>query len=252
MGFTGCTSGRYAAKHNPWVNFPNVPASDQPAAAAFPTNFDDLPAVSFVIPNLDNDMHDGTIAPGRHLAAEPPRRLRQLGKTHNSLFVLTFDEDDNTADNRIPTILAGQRVTPGSTASASTTTTCCGRCRTPSVSPPLANSATAQPILDVWTPGPGNTAPAAAFTSSCSQLNCSFDASASSDPDGTLQQYTWDFGDGSSGTGVRPNHAYDAGGTYPVRLTVADNGGATDTVTRQVVATAPAARRSRWTRSPAR
>ena len=240
VGFTGCTSGRYAAKHSPWVNFPSLPASTNQPLSAFPTNFDDLPAVSFVIPNLDNDMHDGTIAQGDAWLQSHLGDYVTWAKTHNSLFVLTFDEDDNTDNNRVPTILAGQRVTPGTYSERIDHYDVLRTVQDAFGLAPLANSATADPILDVWTPGPGNTAPAAAFTSSCSQLSCSFDASASSDPDGTLQQYTWDFGDGSSGTGVRPNHAYDAGGTYPVRLTVADNGGATDTVTRQVVATAPA------------
>ncbi|MBV9831545.1 MAG: PKD domain-containing protein [Marmoricola sp.] len=105
---------------------------------------------------------------------------------------------------------------------------------------PLANSAAASPVLDVWTPGDGNTAPSAAFTSSCTDLGCSFDATGSSDGDGQVVSYAWTYGDGTTGTGVSPSHTYAAAGTYSVKLTVADNGGATDAVTHQVTVTAPA------------
>lgn len=52
-----------------------------------------------------------------------------------------------------------------------------------------------------------------------------FDASYSSDADGSISSYSWDFGDGSTGTGKTIQHAYTAGGTYNVVLTVTDNDG---------------------------
>ena len=51
-----------------------------------------------------------------------------------------------------------------------------------------------------------------------------FDGSATSDPDGNALTYAWDFGDGSSGTGVTPSHVYASGGAYSAVLTVADDG----------------------------
>jgi alpha-tubulin suppressor-like RCC1 family protein/chitodextrinase len=54
-----------------------------------------------------------------------------------------------------------------------------------------------------------------------------FDGSGSTDPDGTIVSYLWDFGDGSTGTGARPSHAYIATGNYTVVLLVTDNDGAT-------------------------
>jgi PKD repeat protein len=52
-----------------------------------------------------------------------------------------------------------------------------------------------------------------------------FDGSASTDPDGTILRYAWDFGDGTSGEGARPTHVYRQAGAYRVRLTVTDDSG---------------------------
>ncbi|MBO0882882.1 MAG: PKD domain-containing protein, partial [Mycobacterium sp.] len=83
--------------------------------------------------------------------------------------------------------------------------------------------------------GTGNSPPTAAFSwSTTASLTASFDGSASSDPDGTITSYAWDFGDGETGAGPSPVHTYDAAGTYNVRLTVTDNAGATGTVTHSV------------------
>ncbi|HEC89586.1 MAG TPA: PKD domain-containing protein, partial [Thermoplasmatales archaeon] len=58
-----------------------------------------------------------------------------------------------------------------------------------------------------------------------------FDGSASYDPDGSITSYTWNFGDGSTGYGVNPTHAYTVAGNYTVTLTVTDNDGLTNTTT---------------------
>jgi PKD repeat protein len=87
--------------------------------------------------------------------------------------------------------------------------------------------------------GPTNKPPVAAFTPTMTNLNGSFDASGSQDPDGTIVSYDWDFGDGSAhGSGQSVTHPY-APGTYTVTLTVTDNNGATATASRSVTATAP-------------
>ncbi|WP_024285418.1 PKD domain-containing protein [Cellulomonas sp. KRMCY2] len=88
---------------------------------------------------------------------------------------------------------------------------------------------------------PVNQVPVAAFTSSVASLAVSVDGSASSDPDGTIASYAWDFGDGATGTGQTATHTYATAGTYTVSLTVTDDDGATGTTTGQVVTVDPPA-----------
>jgi len=85
---------------------------------------------------------------------------------------------------------------------------------------------------------PANVAPTAAFTSQATNLTVAFDGSGSSDSDGTIASYAWDFGDGGTGTGAKPNHTYATANTYTVKLTVTDNGGLTDSITKAVTVTA--------------
>ena len=87
-------------------------------------------------------------------------------------------------------------------------------------------------------PAPTNQAPTAAFTSSCNGLACNFDASGSTDPENDPLTYTWDFGDGETGTGASPTHTYKTGGTHTVTLTLND-GTSTDKATHDVNPTAP-------------
>ncbi len=87
---------------------------------------------------------------------------------------------------------------------------------------------------------PGNTAPVANFTSSCTDLSCTF-TDLSSDADGSVASLTWDFGDGSSGTGAGPSHAYTAAGDYTVKLTAKDNDGDQTSVEKTVTVTAAVA-----------
>jgi PKD repeat protein len=82
--------------------------------------------------------------------------------------------------------------------------------------------------------GGGNVPPNAAFASSCNNLDCSFDGSASSDSDGSIVAYAWDYGDGNGGSGQVVNHSYAAEGGYSVTLTVTDDGGASASTTQTV------------------
>ncbi|HXI33128.1 MAG TPA: PKD domain-containing protein [Gemmatimonadales bacterium] len=89
---------------------------------------------------------------------------------------------------------------------------------------------------------PQNQPPVAAFTASCSGLSCTF-ISQSSDPDGSIASYSWDFGDGQTATEQNPSYTYTAGGTYTVALEVTDNQGATNTVSQAVTVVAATAGR---------
>jgi hypothetical protein len=112
-GYTGCTSGEYARKHNPWSNFTNVPTADNQPFTAFPSNFAALPTVSVVVPNLLDDMHDGTVQAGDTWLQNNINDYVQWAKTHNSDLIVTWDEDDNSSGNQIPTIAVGANVKPG-------------------------------------------------------------------------------------------------------------------------------------------
>ena len=83
-----------------------------------------------------------------------------------------------------------------------------------------------------------NTPPVAAFTAPACVAGtpCNF-TDASTDADGTISTRTWDFGDGNTGSGATATNTYAAAGTYQVKLTVTDNGGASDDQTNAVTVT---------------
>lgn len=104
---------------------------------------------------------------------------------------------------------------------------------------------TAAQVAEQWRLGstvvttPVSAPPTAAFGATVNNLSATLDASASTDPDGTIASYRWDFGDGSTGTGQVASHTYAAAGSYTVSLTVTDNSGQLSTATKTVTATSP-------------
>lgn len=88
---------------------------------------------------------------------------------------------------------------------------------------------------------PNNTAPEASFTVDTEDLTVTLDASGSTDPDGTIEGYAWEFGDSEVGDGSVATHTYSEAGTYTAVLTVTDDGGATGTTSQDLTVTDPPA-----------
>ncbi len=87
--------------------------------------------------------------------------------------------------------------------------------------------------------GPSDNAkPSADFSYACADLACTF-TDLSSDSDGTVAAFAWNFGDGESSTTQNAAHSYGAGGDFAVRLTVADNSGDESEITRTLNVVAP-------------
>ena len=157
-GYTGCGtyfSLGYVRAHNPWVDFNNVPAASNLTFASFPHNYSQLPTVSFVVPNLCNDMHYCSRDTGDSWIQHNLGGYAQWALSHNSLLIVTFDEDATILglggdNNKIPTIFYGAHVRPGT---YSEHTSHYGVLRTVEDMyglPHAGASATAAPIADVW------------------------------------------------------------------------------------------------------
>jgi phosphatidylinositol-3-phosphatase len=132
-------AGLYVRKHIPWISFSNVPNGRTVADSSnlrypedFPADYSLLPTVSFVTPNSVNDMHDGPVSTsvpaGDGWLREHITGYYEWAKQHNSLLILTFDENDEYSmfggltdpaerdrrkRNRIVTIFAGAHIKPG-------------------------------------------------------------------------------------------------------------------------------------------
>jgi phosphatidylinositol-3-phosphatase len=105
-----CSHGAYARKHSPWTDFAELPGSVSRPLRRMPSNYQRLPTVSFVIPDLDHDMHDGTIAAADQWLRAHLGGYARWARRHHSLLIVTWDEDDQSEANRIPTIAVGAGV----------------------------------------------------------------------------------------------------------------------------------------------
>lgn len=110
-GSAVCAAGTYARKHAPWVAFSNLPSSAGQPFSALPA-YSKLPTVSFIVPDVDDDMHDGSIADGDSWLKSHVQGLLGWAAAHDTLVILTWDEGYDRA-NTIPTILLGPMVKPG-------------------------------------------------------------------------------------------------------------------------------------------
>ncbi|WP_439676809.1 alkaline phosphatase family protein [Embleya sp. MST-111070] len=162
-----CTNGSYARKHNPWLSFANVPATTTYPMTAFPTDYAALPTVSYVVPNLCNDMHDRLFNPACGISTGDTWTRNRLSgyaewaKTHNSLLVVTWDEDNFRSENRIATILYGAHVKPGRYAGREDHYSLLRTFEDMYGTRHSGQAATATPITEVWDdggPGPSTVA----------------------------------------------------------------------------------------------
>lgn len=113
-------AGDYMHKHNPWSNWQadvpignQLPPSTNQPFTSFPSTFSQLPTLSIVVPDQANDMHNGSIEQGDAWLYANINRYYEWAQFHNSLLIVTFDEDDFTPENHIPTIFAGPMIKPG-------------------------------------------------------------------------------------------------------------------------------------------
>jgi phosphatidylinositol-3-phosphatase len=165
VGFNGPNSGEYVRKHNPLSNWmgtgeQQVPASGNQPFTAFPVNdFTLLPDVCFVVPNQVHNMHNG-IDPDRIISGDSwvSNNLNsyiQWANTHNSLFILTWDEDNYASGNHIVTMFSGQIVKPGEY-----TDSICHYHILRTIEdmyglPYAGNAAASSPVLSCWLPAAG-------------------------------------------------------------------------------------------------
>jgi phosphatidylinositol-3-phosphatase len=151
VGYGGCTHGRYVRRHVPWTNFRDLPRSVNQPLSSFPSNYARLPSVSFVIPNLDHDMHDGTIAQADSWLHSHLGGYASWARTHNSALIVTWDEDDKSENNQVPTIIYGSRVRHTSYSGHADHFTLLRTMEWLYGLKPLAHSADRSPITGIWT-----------------------------------------------------------------------------------------------------
>jgi acid phosphatase len=112
-----CWSAGYQRKHNPVANWQGskLPPGVNLRFEDFPEDYSHLPTVSFVIPDQHNDMHDGSFATADDWLKTHIDPYITWAFQHNSLLILTWDEDDGSENNRIVTLFIGPMVKTGST-----------------------------------------------------------------------------------------------------------------------------------------
>src|SRR5258708_7977000 len=162
IGSTVCSNLKYFRKHNPWVNWQldispsinDLPVSVNMPFTSFPADYASLPTLSFVIPNQDDDMHDGTILQADTWLMSHIDGYVQWAQTHNSLLIVTWDEDDSSSNNHIPTIFAGPMVRQGQYSESINHYNVLRTLEDMFGLAYAGQSGSANPILDCWTTSP--------------------------------------------------------------------------------------------------
>ncbi|MEW6313999.1 MAG: alkaline phosphatase family protein [Pseudomonadota bacterium] len=110
-----CVAGPYFRKHNPVANWRELADANLPFTA-FPDDYTQLPTVALVIPDQRHDMHDGGIAAGDAWLKQNLDAYAEWAMQHNSLLIVTWDEDDYHGDNHVATLMLGPMLHPGKSA----------------------------------------------------------------------------------------------------------------------------------------
>jgi hypothetical protein len=124
IGSDAETNGLYVRRHNPSANWMGTGTNQFPSSlnkpfTDFPTDFNLLPNVSFIIPNLCSDGHDPCFPLYNRTTQFDQWLQTRLGeyadwcKEHNSLLIITYDEDEFTGVNKIATVFYGAHVVTG-------------------------------------------------------------------------------------------------------------------------------------------
>ena len=147
-----CKSGAYQRKHNPVANWQGtrLPASTNKRFVDFPTDFSKLPTISFVIPDLVNDMHDGSFSDADNWLKLHISPYVDWAMKNNSLLILTWDEDHYQSNNRIVTILVGPMVRVGKSDQIINHYNVLRTLLDLYDLPPVGESSVADPITGIW------------------------------------------------------------------------------------------------------
>ncbi len=224
VGFTGDVSGAYHRKHSPWINWQDGSTNGIPSAlnqpfTSFPANYNNLPTLSFVIPNQDHDMHDGTINQADVWIQQNIGAYAQWAKANNSLLIITFDEDDGIIPgagvNHIATIFVGQMVKRGQYNENIDHNNVLRTMEEMYSLPHAGSSSSATPITDCWvykTHAAFGANPTAICPNSSIQLS---DATTN-----VPTNWQWIFNGGSpaSSTVQNPSVTYNNAGVFDVTL----------------------------------
>jgi hypothetical protein len=149
-GSRTCWAGLYGRKHVPWAVFDNVLPSENLPLSSLPSNYGKLPAVSFIIPNMIDDMHSASIERGDAWLRTHVGPIVDWAMTHNTLVIITWDESDDAIDNHIPTIFVGPMVRHGRYDEPVTHYRVLRTIEDFYGLPHAGNSAGVPPISDVW------------------------------------------------------------------------------------------------------
>ena len=150
-GYIGDDVGDYARRHAPWVNFTDIPASSDLPFSRFPRDFNALPTVSFVIPNLQHDMHSGSVEDADQWLQRNTSAYAAWARGHNSLLIVTWDEDNRTSANHIATLFCGAHIRAGNYSEPVTHYRVLRTLEDMYAFPAAENSAWTTPITDVFT-----------------------------------------------------------------------------------------------------